>query len=42
MATGLADLMQAAGLTHSGFYKHFESKGQVVAEACTEAVRGRT
>ena len=39
VATGLADLMQAAGLTHGGFYKHFESKDQVVAEACAEAVR---
>ena len=39
MATGLADLMQAAGLTHGGFYHHFESKDQVVAEACAEAVR---
>jgi TetR/AcrR family transcriptional regulator, transcriptional repressor for nem operon len=38
-ATGLADLMQAAGLTHGGFYKHFESKDQVVAEACAEAAR---
>src|SRR5260370_17114700 len=31
--TGLNDLMQAAGLTHGGFYKHFESKDQVVREA---------
>ena len=31
--TGLADLMAAAGLTHGGFYKHFESKEQVVEEA---------
>jgi len=23
----------AAGLTHGGFYKHFESKEQVIAEA---------
>jgi TetR/AcrR family transcriptional repressor of nem operon len=37
VATGLADLMQAAGLTHGGFYKHFESKDQVVAEACAES-----
>jgi TetR/AcrR family transcriptional repressor of nem operon len=35
---GLADLMTAAGLTHGGFYKHFESKDQLVAEACAEAV----
>jgi len=35
--TGLADLMGAAGLTHGGFYKHFESKEQVVAEALAAA-----
>jgi TetR/AcrR family transcriptional regulator, transcriptional repressor for nem operon len=35
--TGLADLMAAAGLTHGGFYKHFESKGQVVEEAFAAA-----
>src|SRR5580700_10508253 len=39
VATGLADLMTAAGLTHGGFYKHFESKDQLVAEACAEAVK---
>ena len=38
VATGLARLMKAAGLTHGGFYKHFESKDQLVAEACAEAV----
>ena len=38
VATGLADLMSAAGLTHGAFYKHFESKDQLVAEACAEAV----
>jgi TetR/AcrR family transcriptional repressor of nem operon len=38
VATGIADLMTAAGLTHGGFYKHFESKDQLVAEACAEAV----
>jgi TetR/AcrR family transcriptional repressor of nem operon len=38
VATGLNDLMKAAGLTHGGFYKHFESKDQIVAEACAEAV----
>jgi TetR/AcrR family transcriptional repressor of nem operon len=31
--TGLADLMAAAGLTHGGFYKHFESKEQVIEES---------
>jgi TetR/AcrR family transcriptional regulator, transcriptional repressor for nem operon len=39
VTTGLADLMKAAGLTHGGFYKHFESKDQVAAEACAEAMR---
>src|ERR1700726_3650250 len=38
VATGLNDLMRAAGLTHGGFYKHFMSKDQLVAEACAEAV----
>jgi TetR/AcrR family transcriptional regulator, transcriptional repressor for nem operon len=36
--TGLSDLMAAAGLTHGGFYRHFDSKDQIVAEACTAAV----
>ena len=36
--TGLSDLMAAAGLTHGGFYQHFDSKNQIVAEACTAAV----
>jgi TetR/AcrR family transcriptional regulator, transcriptional repressor for nem operon len=35
--TGLSDLMAAAGLTHGGFYRHFDSKNQIVAEACTAA-----
>ena len=38
-STGLNDLMSAAGLTHGGFYKHFASKDQLVAEACAEAVK---
>ena len=38
VATGLADLMKAAGLTHGGFYKHFTSKDQLVAEATAEAL----
>jgi TetR/AcrR family transcriptional regulator, transcriptional repressor for nem operon len=37
-ATGLSDLMAAAGLTHGGFYKHFRSKDQVVAEACVNGL----
>ncbi|HEV7834189.1 MAG TPA: TetR/AcrR family transcriptional regulator [Caballeronia sp.] len=35
---GLADLMAAAGLTHGGFYKHFESKEQVVEESLALAI----
>ncbi len=31
-ATGLAEIMAAAGLTHGGFYKHFSSKDQLVGE----------
>jgi TetR/AcrR family transcriptional regulator, transcriptional repressor for nem operon len=42
VATGLADLMKAADLTHGGFYKHFESKDQLVAEACAEAAQSIT
>jgi len=33
LGTSLADLMAAAGLTHGGFYKHFDSKEALVAEA---------
>src|ERR1700736_5972053 len=36
---GLAQLMRAAGLTHGGFYRHFASKDQLVAEACSQAVQ---
>src|SRR5262245_41150792 len=41
-ATGLADLMKAAGLTHGGFYRHFASKEQLVAEACSAAIATMT
>jgi TetR/AcrR family transcriptional repressor of nem operon len=37
-ATGLNDLMQAASLTHGGFYRHFDSKEQLVTEAADEAL----
>lgn len=30
---GVADLMAAAGLTHGGFYRHFGSKSDLMAEA---------
>jgi len=34
---GVADIMKAAGLTHGGFYGHFESKDDLAAEACARA-----
>ena len=34
---GVVDLMHAAGFTHGGFYKHFESKEALAAEACALA-----
>ena len=37
-ATGLSDVMAEAGLTHGGFYKHFESKEQVVEESLALAI----
>lgn len=35
----LAEVMSAAGLTHGGFYKHFDDKEQLVAEALAQAGR---
>src|ERR1700709_560618 len=35
---GVAEIMKAAGLTHGGFYKHFDSRDDLVAEAVEEAV----
>ena len=35
---GVADIMKAVGLTHGGFYGHFESKDDLAAEACTAAL----
>ncbi|MEN5219618.1 TetR family transcriptional regulator [Stenotrophomonas sp. TWI602] len=32
---GVADLMAAAGFTHGGFYKHFGSKADLMAEAAS-------
>jgi len=34
---GVADTMKAAGLTHGGFYGHFSSKEDLIAEACARA-----
>jgi TetR/AcrR family transcriptional repressor of nem operon len=36
-ATGVASVMARAGLTHGGFYAHFESKDALLAEAVTAA-----
>jgi TetR/AcrR family transcriptional repressor of nem operon len=35
----VAELMAAAGLTHGGFYGHFESKEELAGEACRWAFR---
>ena len=35
---GVADLMAAAGFTHGGFYKHFHSKADLMAEAAASAI----
>jgi TetR/AcrR family transcriptional repressor of nem operon len=35
---GVADLMKEAGLTHGGFYRHFESRDELVAEAVERAL----
>ena len=36
---GVADLMADAGLTHGGFYRHFGSREDLVAEAVERALR---
>lgn len=36
-AVTVADVMKAAGLTHGGFYRHFESKDALIAAAIAEA-----
>jgi len=35
---GVADLMKEAGLTHGGFYRHFGSRDELVAEAVESAL----
>ncbi len=35
-AVSIAEIMEAAGMTQGGFYKHFSSKEALAAEACTE------
>jgi len=34
----VADLMREAGLTHGGFYRHFDSREQLIAEAAQRAL----
>jgi TetR/AcrR family transcriptional repressor of nem operon len=36
---GVADVMKQAGLTHGGFYAHFESRDALLAEAIDQAGR---
>lgn len=35
---GVSELMAGAGLTHGGFYKHFDSKEELAALACAHAL----
>lgn len=35
---GIADLMKEAGLTHGGFYKHFASRDDLIAQAAALAL----
>ena len=35
---GVAEIMRAAGLTHGGFYKHFESRDELITEAVERAL----
>jgi TetR/AcrR family transcriptional repressor of nem operon len=35
---GVAEIMKEAGLTHGGFYKHFDSRDDLVAEAVEAAI----
>ncbi len=36
-AVTVPEVMAAAGLTHGGFYRHFDSKDDLIAQACTAA-----
>ena len=38
-AVGIADVMDGAGLTHGGFYRHFENKDELIVEAVSQALR---
>lgn len=39
---GVANLMKEAGLTHGGFYGHFSSKEDLIAQACIRAFAEKT
>ncbi len=39
---GVADLMAAAGFTHGGFYKHFGSKADLMAESTARGIAQTT
>jgi TetR/AcrR family transcriptional repressor of nem operon len=38
-APGVAEIMEAAGMTHGGFYKHFASRDDLIAAAVEAALR---
>jgi TetR/AcrR family transcriptional repressor of nem operon len=38
---GVADIMEAAGMTHGGFYRHFPSKEALIAEAMAKVFADR-
>lgn len=38
---GVADITKAAGLTHGGLYRHFDSKEALAAQACARAFEWR-
>lgn len=38
---GVAEIMRGAGMTHGGFYKHFESREELMAAAVEKALQDR-
>lgn len=40
-AVTIADVMQAAGLTHGAFYGHFHSKDDLIAQTLADALAGQ-
>ncbi|MDZ4313094.1 MAG: helix-turn-helix domain-containing protein [Cypionkella sp.] len=39
-AVSVSEVMKAAGLTHGGFYGHFASKGELIAETVGHVTKG--